>query len=92
MPKRVDSNQPAIVQALRQAGCSVALTHMVGRGFPDVVVGRQGLSYLLEIKDGDLPPSKRRLTPDEERWHADWDGHVCIVESIEDALAAVGLM
>lgn len=87
---KIDTNQPEIVRALRRAGASVQILSMVGRGCPDVVVGFRGQTYLLEIKDGSLPPSKRTLTPDEKQWHAKWRGHVDIVESIEDALRAIG--
>lgn len=92
MAKRVDKNQSAIVAALRQAGCTVQVLSTVGKGCPDIAVGRHGRNYFLEIKDGSLPPSARKLTPDEARWHASWDGHAAVVESVEDALAAVGLM
>lgn len=44
--KRVDRNQPEIVEALREAGASVGHTHAVGQGFPDVVVGVQGLTLV----------------------------------------------
>ncbi len=44
--KRVDRNQPEIVDALRQAGASVGHTHTVGQGFPDIVVGTQGLTLV----------------------------------------------
>jgi hypothetical protein len=44
--KRVDRNQPEIVDALRQAGASVGHTHTVGQGFPDIVVGVPGLTLV----------------------------------------------
>ena len=90
MPKRVDANQPDIVRDLRQVGASVAHTHMVGQGFPDIVVGFRGQNYLFEIKDGAKPPSKRKLTPDEEQWHLAWNGQVTVVKNINEALAAIG--
>lgn len=89
MPKRVDANQPAIVQALREVGASVQHLHAVGRGCPDILIGFRGVSYVAEIKDGSKPPSKRRLTPDEEEWHQKWRGQVAIIETIEDALRLI---
>lgn len=88
---RTDSNQAEIVAALRRAGASVAITSSLGGGFPDLVAGLNGKTYLLEVKDGTKPPSKRRLTPAESRFHASWLGHVCVVETEDEALAAVGL-
>lgn len=44
--KRVDRNQPEIVKALREQGASVAHTHQIGQGFPDIVVGVQGLTLV----------------------------------------------
>lgn len=87
---KVDTNQPEIVQALRAVGASVAPTHMIGRGFPDIVVGFRGVNFLLEIKDGDKPPSKRQLTADEAEWHEGWRGHVHVVESVDEAYRAIG--
>jgi hypothetical protein len=86
---RTDSNQNEIVQALRKIGCTVAPTHMVGDGFPDLVVGRNGVNHLLEIKDGAKPPSARALTKDEKKFHIEWRGVVEVVYSIEDALRVV---
>ena len=83
---RVDSNQKEIVQALRKAGASVAHTHTIGQGFPDIVVGHRGKNLLLEIKDGSLTPSRRKLTEDEYEFHEAWRGQINIVESVEDAL------
>lgn len=86
---RTDRNQAEIVKALRKAGCTVMHTHMVGAGFPDLVVGRDGVNHLLEIKDGTKPPSGRALTKDEEKFHIEWRGIVKIVYSVEDALNVV---
>lgn len=88
MAKRVDANQPEIVKALRQAGCSVHCAHKEGGGFPDLVVGRKGRTYLMEVKDGSLPPSQRKLRDTQVRWHGQWLGHVCVVSSVEQALEA----
>lgn len=92
MPKRVDKNQPEIVAALRQAGCSVVHLHEVGQGCPDVLVGRNDINYLIEIKDGQKSPSKRKLTPIEAEFHAAWRGQVCIAKTVDDALRVVGLV
>ena len=63
---RVDENHTAIVDLLRGFGCSVVSTAGVGDGFPDVVVGFQGVTHLIEIKDGEKSPSRRKLTDDEK--------------------------
>jgi hypothetical protein len=89
---RVDANQPAIVAGLRAAGCTVAAAHAVGRGFPDLVVGYRGCTYLLEVKDGDKPRSARQLTPAQVDWHDAWRGHVAVVCNLAEALAAVGIV
>jgi Holliday junction resolvase len=91
-PKRVDANQAQIVHALRQCGCTVQSLASIGKGCPDLLVGCRGDLYLMELKDGAKSPSKRRLTDYESEWIADWEGGpVYIVESIEDALRAVGV-
>jgi hypothetical protein len=86
---RVDANQAEIVQALRLAGCTIQHLHTVGHGCPDLLVGIAGVNYLLEVKDGQKPPSKRKLTPDEIAWHEQWSGQVAIVYNVDEALAIV---
>lgn len=88
---RVDANHKRIVEALRGIGCSVQSLAAIGKGCPDLLVGFRGRNYVIEIKDGDKPPSKRRLTPDEEVWHETWNGHVMIVESVTQAFDAIGV-
>lgn len=94
MPRRAartDANQTAIVATLRGVGCSVFITSSLGGGFGDIVAGRHGVNYLLEIKDGSKPPSARKLTPDEQKFHDEWKGQVCVVATELEALAAVGV-
>ncbi len=91
--RRVDDNHAAIVSALRAVGCAVQSLAAVGKGCPDLVVGRRGQTFLLEVKDGSKPPSARKLTPDEEEWHRVWCGvPVATVKSVVEALAVVGVM
>lgn len=96
MPRRaakVDANQPEIVAAFRRLGCSVAITSMLGDGFPDLVVARRQKTILVEIKDGSKPPSARKLTPDQMGFHAGWRGTIVIVETVEQVveIAAIHL-
>lgn len=85
---RADRNQPEIVAALRAIGASVVCCHTVGQGMPDLVVALGKRTVLLEIKDPNQMPSKRRLTPDQEKFHAAWCGEIYVVETIEQAIAA----
>lgn len=81
-----DDNHADIVSALRRTGCLVLDLGAVGRGCPDLLIRRRvdGELILIEIKDGSKPPSERKLTPDQVKFHRDWP--VRIVESVEDAL------
>lgn len=87
---KVDANQPEIVRVLRGVGANVQHLHMVGRGCPDILVGFRGRNFLLEIKDGSLPPSRRGLTKDELDWHDAWQGQVAVVNDADEALRAIG--
>ena len=86
---KTDANQAEIVAALRAIGATVQPLHSVGGGCPDLAVGWRGMTSLLEIKDGAKPPSARKLTPDQVKWHAEWAGHVAVVETVEQAIEAV---
>jgi hypothetical protein len=62
--KRIDANQPDIVQALRKAGAKVWVL-----GSPaDLLAGYRGRLSTLEVKDGAKPPSARQLTPAEREY------------------------
>ena len=87
---KIDGNQFSVVWALRKAGCNVLIISALGDGSPDILVNRAGQIYMLEIKDGSKPPSRRKLTPDQERFKRDWP--VQVVKNETEALEAVGLM
>ena len=84
-----DANHRDIVDALRAIGCSVADTGGAGDGFPDIVVGIPGNVILMEIKDGDKPPSAQKLTPEQQIFHTEWRGPIHIVNSVARAISVV---
>jgi len=83
---KIDANQPEIVDALIRMSCSVQSLAAVGKGVPDLLVGISGRNYLVEVKDGNKEPSKRRLTPDQTGWHQKWIGQVDVIETVEQAI------
>lgn len=87
MIRKTDSNHKEIMDKCRTIpALSIFSTHAVGKGFPDIVIGYRGKNYLFEIKDGKKPPSQRKLTSDELRFHIGWYGQINIVYSFDDIL------
>lgn len=90
---KVDANQEQVVQALRAAGATVQSLAGVGVGVPDLLVGYQGKTILLEVKDGHKPPSARRLTEDQLKWHGAWrGGPLAVVDGVDAALRVLGVL
>ena len=50
---KIDDNHGAIVSALKAEGLSVQSLAGIGGGVPDLLVGARGLTYLVEVKDGE---------------------------------------
>lgn len=88
---KADANQPKIVNMLRLVGCTVQHLHTVGKGCPDILVGYRGQNYLMEIKDGEKPPSSQKLTAPESAWHESWRGTVHVVCNEREALDVIGI-
>jgi Holliday junction resolvase len=87
---RVDSNQEEIVKALRAVGATVQSLAGVGHGVPDLLVGYEGKTILMEVKDGKKSPSQRELTPDQVKWIDAWTGgSIYIVDTVEAAWNAL---
>lgn len=88
---RQDGNHDAIESVFRAAGFSIQDTSMVGNGCPDLFAAINGQTVAIEIKDPSQPPSKRRFTPSQKRWHAAWKGRAHVVETVEQALMLIDL-
>jgi hypothetical protein len=83
---RTDAVHAEIVKALRKVGCQVLDLSRVGEGCPDLLVRRRnGEPALIEVKT-----PRGRLTPDQQRFIADWPETI-VARSVDDALAAVGV-
>ena len=90
---RIDANHEQVVSALRAAGASVQSLAGVGKGVPDLLVGFQGKTLLMEVKDGKKTPSERRLTEDQLKWHGAWrGGPLAVVDGVDAALRMLGVM
>ena len=86
---RKDSNHPAIAARYRQHGCSVMDLADAGLSV-DLLIGCRGIDCLVEVKDGEKPPSRRRLTTDEQELHDAWRGRkVRIIEYLDEVDAHV---
>lgn len=81
---RVDSNHGEIRDFLRDRGAVVEDHSSWPCGY-DVLVHFAGQTVRCEIKDGSLPPSKRRLTENEQQAHDNNPASYAVVTSIEDA-------
>lgn len=87
--KRIDDNQNQIVKVMRDMGASVWITSSMGKGAPDLVVAARLETIAVELKDGSKAPSRRKLTPCEQKFHDNWQGKIAIIESVEEAIALV---
>ena len=72
-------------------GAVVIHTHMLKNAF-DILVMYRGKTHLVEIKDGSKSPSKRKLTPGEEKCKSEVESvgvKYNVVESIDQAIELV---
>lgn len=90
--RRTDGNHAAILRVMREAGAWVVDTSRVGSGFPDAMVWHRGILSLCEIKDGSLPPSRRKLTLAEQLFHEAAAYHGVPVHIITNETEALALM
>ena len=91
--RKTDSNHAAILAAMRGCGAWVVDTSRVGSGFSDAMVWHRGMIHLVEIKDGSLSPSRRKLTLAEQLFHDAAAFHgapVHVVTNETEALALLG--
>jgi hypothetical protein len=88
--KRRDLNEPAIVEVLRACGLTVVRMDALDLLIGGVIRGRSDMR-LIEVKDGNRPPSARRLTEEEARFIDEWNGPApWVVRSVDEALCLIG--
>ncbi len=86
---RTDANKAEIVSAFRAAGCVVWDLKLP----VDLLVGANGKTMLVEIKDGRKVPSAQKYTKLQESFLATWiGGPVATVRDVEGALTAARLL
>ena len=81
-----DDNEKEIIQALRAAGAFVQALSEI-----DLLVGHRGAWHLIEVKDGNKSPSRRKLTFDEMQFVLDIKNRapVHVVVNVEQALDVI---
>ena len=79
--KRTDQNQAGLIRDLRTAGFSVADTSSVGKGFPDLVIARNGRTLLVEVKT-----KKGQLRQSQRDFIAGWSAGVIVAKTVWDVI------
>lgn len=82
--KKKDNNQAEIENELQELGFSVQSLHELGRGVPDLLLGKQGFNFIIEVKHDSAP-----LTDPEKTWHNAWKGQVRTAQSTSEILLAI---
>ena len=85
-PRKKDANQNEIVNALEKYGCSVIDASAIGGGFPDLILGKNGVTLLFEIKN---PKTHGKLNDLQQRFFEAWEGQADVVYTVEEALDIV---
>lgn len=92
---RIDATTKEIVDALRKAGCIwIDCTGSPSIGF-DGIICKASRVYLVELKNGNRPPSARRLTDTEMRRSCQLERvgvTVHVINNCDEALRLIGAM
>ena len=87
--RKVDVNHSLIVKTLRDLGCSVFDSSKVGGGFPDLVVGKNNKTVLVEVKANE----KAKFTPAQELFMVNWRGSaVARIDTVDAAIRLVKVL
>lgn len=85
---KADANQKSIVDALIAHGCTV---YVIGQP-TDLLVGRAGVNYLLEVTNPERRSAHRKHKEEQAKWREVWRGQAVEVFTVEEALEAVGIV
>ena len=79
--RKVDKAQAEIVQALEQAGYCVTDLSSAGKGIPDLLVSRNGVLRLVEVKTGER---KYYFTPAQLDYMQSVKAPIYVIRSINE--------
>lgn len=80
---RKDDNHQQVVKEFRKLGWSVLDVAQL-KNCCDLVVAKDGYTVAVEVKDGEKPPSQRKLSLGELKFKQGWKGIYFLVQSLED--------
>jgi Holliday junction resolvase len=87
--RKVDANQSELVKAFKELGCSVFDCSRVAGGFPDLLIGKNKRTVLVEIK----ATEKSTYTPAQELFMLNWRGSTVVrINDIDGAIRLVKLL
>ncbi len=79
--RKIDNSQHEVIEELRRLGCSVTAIQSTKAGCPDLLVGLNGHTFLIEVKTG-----KNTLRIEQLSWVQAWKGsRVAVVNNAESA-------
>jgi Holliday junction resolvase len=96
--RRKDTAHNPIAQGLKAHGFSVADTSRLGDDFPDLVIGKHGITALVEVKSQDrrkngLKNAADLLSAGQKDFASQWKGAAVIVSyDLEGVLFSFGLL
>lgn len=77
--RKVDKNQKEVVAKLREMGYDVVSIAVVGDDIPDLVIGKDSLNLLVELKSGKNKPSEGQV-----EFSINWGGYSTIAYTAEE--------
>ena len=87
--KRVDLNHQEVVKTLRSLGATVFDASRMGQGFPDLVVGYNHQTVLVEIKSGEA----KKFTAAQHKFMADWKGSAVVrINDVDGAIRLIKVL
>ena len=91
---RVDDYQQTHVDLFREQGWTVEVLSDAGHGLPDLLVWDGIEFFLVEVKSGNKPPSKRKLTKRQEQFFEKFSqafgcGRILISIDAEQTVSAI---
>ncbi len=84
---RRDGNHAQILALARQLFPCVEDHSQQTVGYDLLIKNARGVVFMVEIKDGSLPPSRRRLTTNESLMAERWGNTYRVVEDVYDLVA-----